>query len=192
MDNWFSHSWDESGLSSCGFCGHVHMGAEPGSELPQSFHSGFRCMTTAVLGTDFNESALVALWKQSLRGTRPIAGIAMVEVGLRAMPTTVDFVSPHNGWRVTQQSTLTGEQHQWRNTQWLLSRGNTPLPPTSRLTPQIRNTAQEWSWGFHSNNKRADPALERAVTTKSKEEALLNIQCRLWSPQHQSHLLSKG
>ena len=27
---------------------------------------------------------------------------------------------------------------------------------------------------------------------QSKEEALLNIQCRLWSPRHQSHLLSRG
>lgn len=44
--------------------------------------------------------------------------------------------------------------------------------------------------GFYSNNWGANPTPDRAVTTK--EEAPPNIQCRLWSPQHQTHPLSRG
>ena len=37
-----------------------------------------------------------------------IASIPMVEEGPRAVPTTVYFVSPHNGWQVIPHSTLPG------------------------------------------------------------------------------------
>ena len=62
----------------------------------------------------------------------------MVEVGLRAMPTAVYFVNLHNGCKVTQQSTLTGKQSQWRNTQWLLAQRECSNP--TYLAPKITNT----------------------------------------------------
>ena len=59
----------------------------------------------------------------------PIAGMPTAEVGRRAATTTVHFVNPHKGWKVTQQSALTGEQLQGR-----ILRGSSPrkgvlIPP---------------------------------------------------------------
>ena len=51
------------------------------------------------------------------------------------------FVSPHNRWKGTEQSTFTGEQLQRRNTQWLLSYWGCSNP--AYLTTQIRNTAKK-------------------------------------------------
>ena len=125
---------------------------------------GSMCATTVVLVPDFSGSVPVDLcgWlcEQCTWGTRgPMACIPTVEVGLRAMPTTVYVVSPHNGWQVMPQSTFPGGQLQRRNTQWPLSQQERSNP--SCLTLQLRNE----SGGLYSNNQGADPAPDRAVTT---------------------------
>ena len=71
------------------------------------------------------------------------------------MPTTVNFVSPHNGWKGTQQSTFTGEQLQGRNTQWLLTQWECTNP--NYHTPQIRNTAMKQIWGPLLQELRSRP-----------------------------------
>ena len=75
----------------------------------------------------------------------PTAGIPTVKAGLRAVPTTVYFVSLHNGWKGPQQSTFTGEQLQRRNTQWFLSQWECSNP--GYLASQIRNTVKKQVWG---------------------------------------------
>ena len=44
-----------------------------------------------------------------------IASIPML--GPKAVPTTTYFMSPHNGYKVTRQSIVIGEQAQQKNTQ---------------------------------------------------------------------------
>ena len=85
-------------------------------------------MSTAALGPDLSGSALMVRWKQGLRDTREITKIHMGKVGLRAVPTTVYTVNPHN----TRKNTLT-EEHLWENIQWLLSQWghSNPLPHTA-------------------------------------------------------------
>lgn len=50
------------GFSSCGLCGHIHMGVRPGQRLRclHSSHSRPKCMKTAVLGPSLSGSVLVA------------------------------------------------------------------------------------------------------------------------------------
>ena len=83
----------------------------------------------------------------------------MVEAGLRGVPKTVYFVSPHNRWQVTPESVLLVRQLLWRNTQWLLSQWE--YSSRACFTPQFRNR----SGGVYSNNQGAHPAPSRAVTT---------------------------
>ena len=65
-------SLDTSDFSNYGLCGCMPMGTSPGQGLSclHSFQSGSRFINTAALGPDFSGFALVALWKQALRGTR--------------------------------------------------------------------------------------------------------------------------
>ena len=44
MDSECSRNWDASSYSSCGLCGHVHVGVGPGESLsfPHSVHNGSR------------------------------------------------------------------------------------------------------------------------------------------------------
>ena len=157
-----------------------------------SSHGRYKCTTVVVPMPNFSKSALMNLhwWlceHSAWRTPRPITCIPMVEVGLRAVSKTMYFVSPHNGWQTPQsaQSALPSGQLLGRNTQWLLSRQKCSSP--TYLTLQLRNR-----YGIScSNNWGADPTPNRAVTTTDKEEAPLNIQCRLCSPQHQSHNLTK-
>ena len=80
-----------------------------------------------------------------------------VEVGL---PTAVYFVSPHNGWQVTPQSTLSSGELQQRDTKYLLSQKEKSNPTC--LIPQLRNGP---NGGYYTNNCRVDPAPDRDVTT---------------------------
>ena len=69
--------------------------------------------------------------------------------------------------------------------------GSAPSPATSQ--PQDIHIVQKWSRGWLLLQRRSRPCPGGAQWQPwSKEGALLNIQCRLWSPQHQSHLLSRG
>ena len=120
----------------------------------------------------------------------PIVNILTTEVGSRAMPTIAYFVRPHNRWKVTQQSTLTSEQLQWRNTL-------APFPLGLLLSHLPSTTTHKCS--SETNMRDSAPTIRKQslpLTGKwepqKKEEALLNIQGRLWSPQHEWHLLSRG
>ena len=94
------------------------------------------------------------------------------------------FVRPHKGWQVTPQTTLPGGQHLQRNTKWLLSQQECSSP--AYLPPKLGNGYG----GFYSNNWGADHAPTGLWQPQSKEETLLNVKCRLLSPQPQSHPLS--
>ena len=72
-------------------------------------------------------------------------------------PTTVYFVSLHNGWKVTQQSTLTSEQLWWMNIHWLLSQWE--HSNSTYLALQLRNTAQKRIWGLLLQQLRSRPCL---------------------------------
>lgn len=62
------------------------------------------------------------------------------------MPTIAYFVNPHNRSKVTQQSTLTSEQLQQRNTHRLLSWWE--HSSSAYFTPQGRNIAYKQLWGL--------------------------------------------
>ena len=81
---------------------------------------------------------------------RPTASIHTVKAGMRAVPTRMYFVSPQNGWKGKQQSTLTGEHLQRRNTQWLLSQWecSNPVYLNCRSETQLTNR----SGSLYSNN----------------------------------------
>ena len=92
----------------------------------------------------------------------PIASTPMVKVETRAVSKKEQLVSTHSGWKVMQQSMLTGQQFQRRNTQWLFFQWQCFSP--IYLTPQIRNTGKKqiW-WGLYSNHWRADLVPDRGV-----------------------------
>lgn len=69
---------------------------------------------------------------------QPIADILTVQVRSRAVPTIVYYVRPHNRWKVAQQSILTNEQLQWRNTL-------VPLPVGPLLSCQPSTKTQKCS-----------------------------------------------
>ena len=84
------------------------------------------------------------------------------------------------------QSALPSEQLLRRNTQWLLSQWKCSSPTYPTL--QLRNRL-----GVSTPTTREQTlSLTGLWQPQSKEEAPLNIQCRLWSPQHKSHTLSRG
>ena len=64
--------------------------------------------------------------------------------------------------------------------------GSSPVPPTSHHSLGLDLGASTSTTGEQTL------PLIGLWQPQSKEEALPNIQCRLWSPQHQSHPLSRG
>ena len=65
-----------------------------------------------------------------------------------------------------QQSTLTGKQLQWRNTQWFLSQweGSGSALPKLRSETQLRNR----SLNLYYNNQGVDLTCDSKMTTKEK------------------------
>ena len=83
----------------------------------------------------------------------------MVEAGLRSVPTTVHYISPHNEWWEIPQSAPPGRQLLQRKAPWLFSQQKHYSP--TYLTLKLRNGSQ----GFYSNNWETEPAPDRVVTT---------------------------
>ena len=63
----------------------------------------------------------------------------------------------------TKLSTITGEQLQWRKTQWLTSQWE--CSNLTYLTLQIRITAKKHTWGLYSNYQGTDPIPQKVATT---------------------------
>ena len=124
-------------------------------------------------------------WLSSSQGRSRCATMAVPvpDLGLRAVPNTMYFVSPHNGWQVTPWSALPGGQLLQRNTQWLFSQQECSSP--AYLILQFRNG----SGGVYSTTGEQTLPPTGLWQPQSKDEAPLNIQCRLWSPQQQSYPL---
>ena len=100
----------------------------------------------------------------------PIVNIFIVKVGLTAVPT-VYTLSPQQARRI-QQSTLIGELCQRRNTQCFPPSGSALIPPALhfRWETQLSN----WSAGLYSNNMRANPTPDRAMTT-TEQRGVYNL-----------------
>ena len=180
-------------LAAVGFAGECTRRQDWSLGCFHSSHSRSRCTATAVLVPDFSRSVPTDLccWlcEHSTWGTPVlIACIPTAEAGPRAVPTTVCFVSPHNGWQVTPQSPLLSGQLRWRNTQWLLSQKECYSP--AYLTVHLRNGPG----GFYSNIWRAKTLLLTGLWQPQRKEEALKISTAgsLWSPQQQSHPLTRG
>ena len=109
-----------------------------------------------------------------------IISIRKVEIGSRAEQTTVYFVSPRNRWQVTKQYS------QWWTA--LAEECSVALLPVEELqSHQFHTTHQKHSTkmdltGSTSTAREQTLSLTGLWEPKSKEEALLNIHCRLWPP----------
>lgn len=148
-----------------------------------SSHNRCRDITTAVLDLTSVDGCQWPGENNAWDTPSPTASIAVA--------TIVYFVNPHSKWKVTQQNTLTGE-HSRRG----MLRGFSPSASTLILpipTSYHRGETQ------HRNKSGASTTITREQTlpligqwqSQSREEAQLDSQCRLLSPQCQSHLLSR-
>ena len=99
----------------------------------------------------------------------------------RSGAAAVEFVGAHNGWQVANWWQLLRRKRHWLFLQkyWFSS---------TYLTLQLRTGSR----GFYSNNQGADPASTGLWTAREQSEDTINIQCRLSSPQHRTHPLSRG
>ena len=105
----------------------------------------------------------------------------MVEAGLRAVPKTVLCESAQwvtgNTTELTSQWTAPTEEY-----------SVAPLPEDVLQSFLPHTTNQKQIWGCLLQQLGSRPCPQQGCDT---EETLLNIHCRLWSPQ-QSHPLSMG
>ena len=113
----------------------------------------------------------------------PVISSTTVGTGPRAGPAAADFVGLHTKWRAASQNSTSHRQTLWKSTQPFLS----PQEHSSLTYLTLKLGARSGS--FYSN-WGADPTPNRAMT--ATEQRVPNIQCRLWSPQHKSHPLSRG
>ena len=131
-----------SGLSSCGLRGYtcVRTGRGPGMRCLHSSHTGFRGVSTAVLG------------RQHPRDARATAGIPPTAAEPRAVPITV---------RLCALTHERGHSSSCKETQRLLSQRESSSP---RLrTRRLRNAAQPSAWG-PPGQQRGQTLPDRAVT----------------------------
>ena len=147
-------------ISSCRLCRLLHEGAGPGQNLscpraPQRVQLHDECNPGPWLQRIY--AGENNIWETS----GPCAGIPMVEVGPRAVPTRVTWELAQ-GMRCGTQNTPRGEHPQKSNTQGLLSQWvcSNPTCLHHRSESQWRNR----SGGFYSTNQGADPTTDRAVT----------------------------
>ena len=186
-----SRGWDTSGLSSCGLCGHVHMGVGLGLGLRclHNSYSGPRCTTTAVLGPDFSGSVLVT-WGKCLRDTRADCQNTHGWDGAKDSANNSGLCEP------TLEVTGDTTKHAHRWTAPAQEYSVTPLPvgaPQSHLPCTAdQKCSSETDLGVSTRTtKKQTLTLTGQWQPQSKEEVLLNIQFRFWSPQHQLYLLSR-
>lgn len=112
-------SWDSLDLSNSGLSGWIHVGGWEGQcQLPPQLPQWVQIHKYYSPGTWFQQICAGGLMKTMSQDTAANCHIPMIEVGLTA---NVYFVRPNNGWKVTQQRTLTREYSQQRNTQMLVS-----------------------------------------------------------------------
>lgn len=107
----------------------------------------------------------------------------MIEMVLRAVPTKMSLVSLQSGWKVTQQSTLTGEISA-KEISICSSPSETASIPTY-FAPQLRNAVQTDLGAYAPTTREKTLSLRWQWQPQSSEEDTLNIQCKIWSPQHQ-------
>ena len=151
IDNRCFCRWEGSDLSSCGLCGYTRMRAGLGQ--------GMRCLHSSPWiqrreycspGTWLDpDPALVALWRQHPRDTRAMAGIPITEAEPRTVPTTTHSVSPDK-WKVTRQSTLTGEQLLQGKLSGSSPGGRAPIPPASHCSSEMQ--LRKASGRLYTNN----------------------------------------
>lgn len=135
-----------SGLSSCGLRGHtgVRAGRGPGMRCLHSSHTGFRGVSTAVLG------------RQHRRDAWATAGVPPTAAELRAVPTAV---------RLGALTHERGHSSSRKETQRLLSPGESSSP--SLRTLRLRNAAQPSAWG-PPGQQRGQTLPDRAVTATDR------------------------
>ena len=114
--------------------------------------------------------------KQCLKDTRAncqlFHGWGRAESGFE----TVYRVTLCYGWPMIQQSVIPNGPLWWRNTWWLLSQWD--HCNTTYFTVQLRNR-----WGVHTPRTKVQTLpLIRLWQPQGREEALLNMQGRFWSP----------